>query len=173
MNDAEQAAQRAALEQALVELEAMPERPRPRRPDRYDARALLVPLGTLLGGSGAPPTLPDPHGKAGTASSVVLNDELESAVTRAIAVGERLGNRWHEAVGAELSLACAEHVHAVDPRYLDLPNYDFEYTMRARERLEARLIAAERLDLTLPTGLLGGVRAADDRLRAHLSKEDS
>ena len=31
-------------------------------------------------------------------------------------------------------MACTEHVQSVDPRYLDLPNYDFEYTRAARER---------------------------------------
>ncbi len=146
---------RAALEDAVIELEAFVGDPKKRRPDRYDARALLVPLGLLLLDAG--------DADAG----------LSEVVERARDAGGRLGERWAEAVAGELSLACAEHVHAVDPRYLDLPNYDFEYTRRARRRLEARLRAATHLGLELPTALLGGVRAADERLAAHDSKATS
>jgi len=137
----------AELETALTELEALA-RDGKRRPDRYDARALLVPLGEVLLKEG-----PNP-----------VKDEVE----RARRAGEALGEPWEEAVRAELSLAAAEHVHAVDARYLDLPNYDFAYTLQARERLEARLAAAAELDFELGDALRDGIRRADEKLAPYL-----
>ena len=145
--------EKAELEEALSALEQLArdaQRGRPVRPDRYHARALLVPLGVLLRRDGA--------------------EELQAMLDRIRRVASALGEGWDEAARAELSLACAEHVHAVDPRYLDLSNYDFDYTLRARERLEARLLAAAELDIELPVGLLRSVRSADERLAPYVKK---
>ena len=133
------AADTEELEQALAALTAL-ERAEA-RPDRHHARAVLVPLGRLAGTEAAEPWL-----------------------VRARRAGAGLGEGWIEAVRAELALACAEYVHAVDARYLDLPNYDFAYTFGARERLEARLLAARALALEPPATLLEGVRRADELL---------
>ncbi len=130
------------LEQALAALAAL-ERAEA-RPDRHHARALLVPLGRLFGSGGT--------------------DAAEPWLARARRAGAGLGEAWIEAVRAELALACAEYVHAVDARYLELPNYDFAYTFGARERLEARLLAARALALEPPATLLEGVRRADELL---------
>lgn len=120
------------------------------RPNRYHARALLLPLGELLLSEGA--------------------STLDDLMERTRAVTDALGESWREAALGELALAAAEHIHAADPRYLGLENYDFAYTFRARERLEARLAAAGELDLSLPPGLQNEVRAADERLEPHLGR---
>ena len=114
------------------------------QPDRYDLRALLVSLGSLE---------EKPEGEAW--------DRLARAVAA-------LGESFERAAQDELSLACAEHVHAVDPRYLDLPNYDFDYTLAARERLAARLRAASWLGIAPSPALLAAVEAADERLAPYL-----
>lgn len=76
--------------------------------------------------------------------------------------------RWDEAVESEMTLAATEFVQSVDPKYLDNPIYDFEYTVAARERLEARLRAAELLSVSLPEGLLEQISASDERLAPYL-----
>ena len=88
-------------------------------------------------------------------------------------IGEATGDGWSEAVRAEVSLACAEHVHSVDPRYLDLPNYDLSYTRAARERLQARLAAAGALGIDVPETLLEGVRRADELLAERFGEPPS
>ncbi len=77
---------------------------------------------------------------------------------------EEKRENWNQAVESELALACAEHIHAVDPRYLELPNYDFAYTLQARERLADRLRAARALGIEPSEALLEQVEAADRRL---------
>ena len=142
---------RRDLETALVELERLARDPQC-RPDRHHARALLVPLGELLLAEGP--------------------NSVREAVERAREAGETLGEGWEEALRSELSLAAAEHVHAVDARYLALPNYDFAYTVRARERLEARLAAAAELDFELRGALRDGIRRADERLAPYLDQPE-
>jgi hypothetical protein len=123
-----------------------------RSPTRYDARDVLVPLGTLL--------------RTGDSEGIA------ESVERVRRAGATLGKAWNDAVRGELELACAEHIHAVDPRYLDLANYDFDYTLRARARLEARIVAATELGLELPAALLEGVSAADARLAPFIDGRD-
>jgi len=118
-------------------------------PNRYHARALLVPLGFLV------------------------QEDADAAgawIERIRQATAPFDEAWREAVEAELSLACAEHVHAADPRYLDLPNYDFEYTLGARERLEARLQAARVLALEVPPTLERGVERADRLLAPYVAR---
>src|SRR5207249_4090087 len=64
---------------------------------------------------------------------------------------------WEAAVRDELVMACTEHVRSVDPRYLDHPEYDLEYTLTARRLLEARLLAAAKLGIAPDHALLRGV----------------
>ena len=140
------AADRAALEEALDELHAWIRKGK--APARQDARAVLIPLGRLA--------LADPDTDLGPESPLVTR--LREAVAPCAEV-------WEGVVTEELALACAEHVQGVDPRYLELENYDLDYTLAARERLEARLAGAGVLGVEAPEHLLEGVRRADGLLR--------
>jgi len=135
----------AELEIALNHLQARVEADE--FPSRYDARWLLLELGALLRARGE-------------AAS-------RAALARARKVVHRLGDGWERAVREELELAAAEHVHAVDPRWLDHPRYDMAYTLAARERLEARLVAAAALGHPLDETLAAAVERADRLLAAH------
>jgi hypothetical protein len=132
------------LEAAIRALQELRARERP--PDHRDARALLVELGLRLLGA--------PEGAT----------DLEHA-RRAT---EALGEAWLTAAREELALAATEYVRSVDPRFLELPNYDFEYTLAARERLEARLVAAKALGLAPGTRTLRKVERADALLAKRL-----
>ncbi|NOT29598.1 MAG: hypothetical protein HOP15_04010 [Planctomycetes bacterium] len=66
-------------------------------------------------------------------------------VERARTAGREGGESWRQAVQDELTLACGEFAQCLDPRYLNLPNYDREYTRSARARLEDRLRSAREL----------------------------
>ncbi len=114
------------LEAALAELERAAARAG--RPGPHLARAVLLALGGALR-TGAS------YGSAW--------------VERARSAGRAAGKAWDEAVRTELSLACGEFAQCLDPRYLDLPGYDLDYTRSARERLEARLVAARALGFEL------------------------
>ena len=93
-------------------------------PSHYVARHLLLSLGLALREA---------------------SPRAQEWTQKAREAGDRAGERWGEAVQAELALACAEFAQCVDPRYLSLPNYDLEYTQAARARLEDRLVAARAL----------------------------
>jgi len=134
---------RGALEEALREVEALGKDGG--RADRHHARGLLVPLGELLD----------------------ADADVATELERARSAVERLGASWPAALADELSLACAEHVHSVDPRYLSLPNYDWEYTLEARRRLEARIVACRALGFAFPDTLLESVHRADRTLAEH------
>ena len=125
-------------------------------PHRYDARAILVPLGQLMMAS----TEADGITEAG-------GDWVE----RIQALMEPVMDFWQGAVEEELSLSCSEHIRAVDPRFLDHPGYDFPYTISARARLEARLLACQALDLEVTEGLLDRVAEADARLAPYLDSK--
>ncbi len=115
--------------------------------DRFLARAALVALGRMeLEAEG---------------SGQALARELKTAA-------EPIADSWAAAVEAELSMAGTEHVRSVDPRYLDQPIYDFEYTVAARERLEARFLACGLLDLEVSEALLNQVAEADQLLEPYL-----
>lgn len=115
------------------------------QPNRFHARELLTALGTLIIEEGA--EIP----------------EIER-VRAAVAPFEN----WEHAVAEEMSLACTEHVQGVDPRFLDLPNFDFDYLVAARERLEARLAAVEALGLQISEDLLNRVAEADRVVEPYL-----
>jgi hypothetical protein len=113
---------------------------------RWDARAVLIPLGRLLLA----------RGEEGV--RVELERVRAAAAPHAAA--------WEAAVREELSLACAEHVQGTDPRYLGVPGFDWGYVLSARERLEARVRAARALGLEPPAALWAGVLEADRRVRS-------
>ncbi|MBL8859260.1 MAG: hypothetical protein JNL28_12190 [Planctomycetes bacterium] len=117
------------------------------RPNRFQVRALLVPLGAEL-----------------------LEDEAAAgpALERVRALIARNPESWARAVDDELSLAVTEHVRSCDPAYLRHPKYDFPYTVDARARLEARLRAAEALDLGADGALLDQIERADELLAPFL-----
>lgn len=123
---------------------------------RHHARGILIALGRLLAEDGeeTPDSAREDALKRVSAWQEGLDEEAEEA--------------WQRATAEELSLACAEHVQSVDPRFLDHPRYDIEYTRGARQRLEARLVAARELGLELPETLIEGVRSADAMLEPYL-----
>ena len=132
------------LERAVADLEALALRRG--RPTRYEARPVLLLLGAAL-----------IAGDAGAAGAVRGRIQaLEPPFLEA----------WEAAVRDELSMAGTEHIRSVDPRYLDRPGYDFPYTIEARERLEARLRAAEYLGVVLDGALAAGIRRADALLES-------
>ena len=139
------------LQAAISRLEALLKEKR--GPTRHDARELLIALGEMLG--------------AGPEAEI--EDGVE-AVARITSSDSTFAAAWRAAVADELSLACTEHVRSVDPRYLELPRYDFEYTLAARERLEHRLRAAERLGLPATTAWLEQVARADRLLAERLER---
>ena len=138
------------LEEAIGQLEELAQTPAKdrRAADRYDVRGILVGLGDLI----------LEHGLGST----------DQALMRVKELGAKLGAEWTTACHSELALACAEHIHGVDARFLNHPNYDFKYTIRGRELLEARLISARELEIPIDPSLLHGVSAADERLQPYL-----
>lgn len=142
MNDAPE----QELEKAIGDLEAAV-RAKGRGPGRWEARAVLIPLGRLILARGA----------------TALADQVQ----RIREAGERRKEAWDAALHEELALACAEHVQGTDPRYLALPNFDWEYVLPARERLEARAVAARALGAGPGEALWSQVLEADARVRAH------
>lgn len=113
----------AALETAVAELEAAARRGR--KPDAYLARPLLLALGEQLRADGA------------------VAELLARAKTAAVA----LEPAWTRAVQDELTLAIGEFAQCLDPRFLDHPDYDMQYTQAARDRVADRLRAADALSV--------------------------
>lgn len=136
------------LQDALDHLEAQGKREKP-AVSRRDARAVLLPFGSLLCA-----------GSEGTAA----------AAERLRRLTARFDEAWRTAVTEELRLAGAEYVMSVDERYLGMPDYDFEYTTGARERLESRLRACEELGYALPEGLRERVADADEVYRPYVER---
>ena len=119
------------------------------RPGRQDARSLLVELGQHL------------------------RDHPDAVdLDRIRPVLETLGEPWITSAREELALACSEYIRSVDPRFLGLENYDFEYTLTARERLEARLIASRELGIETPDLLLREVERTDVLLARALERAE-
>ena len=141
------------LEIALNHLQARVEAEEP--PSRYDARWLLIELGSVL------------LREDDRATGAEADTALHALVARSRKVVQRLGVPWERAVREELQLAAAEHIHAVDPRWLSHPRYDMAYTLAARERLEARIRAAAALGTPLEPQLAEGVLRADAVLEKH------
>lgn len=117
---------------------------------RQDVRALLLPLGALLA---------DREAAAGHAWVGRIEQRLAAHAAR-----------FREVVASELELAAAEYVQGVDPRYLGLPGYDFEYTLESREGLEVRQLAAEALSVRIPDATAQQIELADRRLEAELER---
>jgi hypothetical protein len=142
-----------SIDRELTEaLDALRERLGKKKPrvGHHDARLLLVALGRRILRDGP------------AASEAVVDD--------ARALLEPVREAWTAAVERELEMATLEHVQGVDPRYLEHPRYDFEYTLDARERLEARLRAAEALDHEVPDETLARIARADETLEPYLER---
>jgi hypothetical protein len=122
-------------------------------PDRQLVRFALLAIGQIALEEGMPSAKP-------------LAAELLAAATAH-------EEKWTEALDSEISLAVAEHVGSVDPKFLDHPSYDFTYTIAARERLEARLRAMEAMNAIVDEKLLDQVSAADERLAPYLESRGS
>lgn len=159
-----EAAERAALARLLESLErafpapTRPPDPAPARgpkaaqgPNHHHARALLLALGEGLHELGA----------------AALGEDL---LARARDLIGRSPRAWGEAVEREMELAGWEYDQSVDPRFLGQPDYDLEYTLGARDRLELRLLALDPLGLEPPRGLLEKIDRADRRLEQGLGR---
>ena len=134
---------RAVIEECLGELKQLAKKKA--QPNRFHARALLMALGSLLLKEG---------------------DEVPESAQVLEAVKPFDG--WEKAVAEEMSLACTEHVQGVDPRFLSLPNFDFDYLVVARQRLEERFTALDALGLNPPEQLLDRVAEADRAVEPYL-----
>jgi hypothetical protein len=121
-------------------------------PSHYVARHLLLSLGAALREGGA---------------------DRAPEVDRARRAGAAAGKGWWQAVEAELALALAEFTQSVDLRYLGLPNYDLEYTLSARARLEDRLRAARALGWEPTPRELEMLALADQVLEAHRARRSA
>jgi len=137
------------LEAALAQLEAESKRGRPL--ERGLVRRLLLELGALLDEQRGP--------------------EPQALVDRALAQLQPRAAEWSSLLRAELEQAAQEYDQCVDPRYLSRPDYDLAYTLRARDRLRARLLAAAALGTNLPEAVEKRVRAADERLAPYVAEE--
>jgi len=116
------------------------------RPNRYHARAILLPLGAGLAAE-----------SAGVASAA-----LKQIAAATLPVQEA----WREAVEDEIEMAVTEFVHATDPRYLGRKDYDLAYTLEARARVEDRLRAVRALGLVPDPTMIRQLAQADQRLEA-------
>jgi hypothetical protein len=119
-------------------------KPPAQRPNRYQAREALLHLGQAI--------------EAGED----VTDRL-TALGKAIAA---MREAWEAALTEEIQLAGAEHVRGVDPRHLDHPGYDLNYTLSARQRLGWRFRALEAMDVAVPDDLRDRVARADALLEA-------
>jgi hypothetical protein len=135
-----------AVEEALANLERLVQGGH--RPTHYVARHVLLTLGGALREQ---------------------PDACETWVRRARAAGARSGGAWNQAVEHELSIACGEFAQCLDPRFLDLPDYDLEYTRAARGRLDDRLRAARQLGFA-PSPKESEVLELADRVLATLAQ---
>jgi hypothetical protein len=118
--------------------------------DHHAVRGILVPLGSLL----------------------LEGEDVTREVERIQRIAVELKEKWRNALEFELKLAVSEHVLSVDLRYLSLPDYDFDYTVQARERLEARLLAAEVLGFPASDDHLARVQQADATLEPFLRSRE-
>lgn len=137
-----------AVEKAVAALRSLAQKGKP--PTRHHARDLLLALGQAI--------------QSGEEREVSRSIESLQEFLPA------LGEIWRTVVADELTLACTEHVRSVEPRYLDHPSYDFEYTIAARERLELRLCAAAKLGLPATPEGLKQVARADALLASSLER---
>ena len=129
----------AELQQALTDMEALNKGGQ--APSRYDARALLLPLGALI-----------LEGEA-TGLSVTLG-HIGSLI-------EEQAEAWSVAIADELGLAGDEFCLSINPDYLKHPRYDFAYAATSREQLEQRVQAAEHLGFPVSEVLLGRIQESD------------
>lgn len=144
------------LEAALAEIAAGLGRKR-WTPDRFLAREILLALGEMA--------LPDDSGAAAEAEATGLAEGWAARILQAL---EPAAEAFARAVAEELDLAASEHTLGVNPRFLDHPRYDLDYAVLARERLEARLVAAGLLGLEPEEALLERVAEADRLLEPYL-----
>ena len=93
--------------------------------------------------------------------------EAREAAERIGRLPEAFREELAAAVRDEISMAATEHVRSADPRYLALPAYDWEYTLEARRRLEARLEASRSLGILPDEAMLAAIQRADRTLADH------
>jgi hypothetical protein len=127
------------LEAAIRAVEAPANRAGP--PTRHEARPILLGIGRSLQ-TGRP-------------------EELGDAADRLRGLPERPRKAWIAAVKDEIAMAITEYVRCVDPRFLDHPQYDLDYTLEARRQLDARLKACEYLGEPAEPAAVDAVARAD------------
>lgn len=133
----------------MAQIAACVQRGRPL--ERGLVRPLLLELGALLEEQSGP--------------------EPQALIDRIQALLQPRAAEWSGHLRAELEQAAQEYDQCVDPRYLSRADYDLGYTLRARDRLRARLLAAAALGDRLPDELENRIRAADARLAPFAAEE--
>jgi hypothetical protein len=140
----------AELQEALAAIEALLRDKK--SPSRYEARALLLPLGALI-----------LEGEA-TGLSVTLG-HVGSLI-------EPHKEEWSVAIADEMGLAGDEFCLSVNADYLKHPRYDFAYAATSREQLEQRIQAAEHLGFPVSEALLARIEESDVIFEPYLEKLD-
>lgn len=142
---------RAELDQALALVE---EALRERRPwNRYHARAVLLPLGALLGS--------EDEGDRRHAREAIARLARATGPTR---------DAWGAVLDEELEMAVTELVKSLDPRFLARPDYDLRYTLESRALLRDRLRAMEALGRDVDPSLLRHVERSERALEVELRR---
>ena len=140
----------AELEAALAAIAVLTKEER--KPSRYDARILLLPLGALI-----------------------LESEsggLSVMLERISATVHPENEAWATAIADELGLAGDEFCLSINPDYLKHPRYDFAYAAASRQQLEQRIQAIEHLGFPVSEVLRGRIQEADDAFEPYLDKLD-
>ena len=140
----------AELEAALAAIAVL--KKEERKPSRYDARMLLLPLGALI--------------LDGDSSGLSLKLE------RILALIQPTDEAWATAIADELGLAGDEFCLSINPDYLKHPRYDFAYAAASRQQLEQRIQAAEHLGFPVSEVLKGRIQGADEAFEPYLDKLD-
>ncbi|MFN0006881.1 MAG: hypothetical protein ACKVXR_03160 [Planctomycetota bacterium] len=115
---------------------------------RHEARPVLLCVGLLL--------------------QTGRSEELGDAGDRLRRLPERPRESCVAAVQDELSMAATEYVRSVDPRFLNHPQYDLDYTLEARRQLDARWRACLYFGLAVDPAAQASVERADRLLEARM-----
>jgi hypothetical protein len=136
------------LESAILAVEKLAGRGGPLT--RHEARPILLGIGASLRSAGP--------------------EELGDAGDRLRRLPERPRAAWIAAVEDELTMASTEYVRSVDPRFLNHPQYDLDYTLEARRQLDDRWRACAYLGQALDPAAVASVERADRLLEGRTKR---
>ena len=138
------------LRESLVAIKALAKEKR--KPSRYDARTLLLPLGALI--------------LEGDAAG------LSETLKQVLALVSSEDEEWAAAIADEMGLAGDEFCLSINPDYIKHPRYDFAYAAASRLQLEQRIQAAQHLEFPISQALLGRIQEADEAFEPYLDRLD-